>query len=441
MKPRVQIAMISLIAILVSLTACNNITALINGEPDTVQTRIISTDYADGVSINQEVTFTTRSTHPQGIKEVRFTVDENVDFEQVKSPQFPQVEYIIPFTWIPRLEKKYLVKVVAIGIDDTTDIYTATVEAKFRAASAPTSVQASPTRAATAPPVSTARLACLNQATLVTEFTNPAGTQLNPGQIFQKTWRIRNNGTCEWNAGYYFDNVNGVALGGSRVTLAPFRLGEEREITVSMQAPTRGGTHRGEWQVHDDQGRAFERVFVVEIVVPQACDQPRITSFSAVPSTITSGQNSTLQWTVEGATSLTLNPGNTQLSPGDGSAPVAPVNTTTYILEARAADNCSDSRQLTVTVIRTPNAPSNLEDVSAAQTEITLKWNDNSNNEDGFRIFNVDTNQTYDFPANITQGTITGLTCGTLYRWQIRAFNNDGESEPSNIRTVPTTGC
>lgn len=65
--------------------------------------------------------------------------------------------------------------------------------------------------------------------------------------------------------------------------------------------------------------------------------RPTISSFAANPSTIQEGQSSTLSWNVTGATTLTLNPGNIDVT-GQTSRVVSPESTTTYTLTATNAD-------------------------------------------------------------------------------------------------------
>lgn len=73
-----------------------------------------------------------------------------------------------------------------------------------------------------------------------------------------------------------------------------------------------------------------------------AASKPTIQTFLATPSVIASGQSATLAWTVNGATSLTLNG-----AAAGSSATVSPTATTTYTL---TATNASGSASATATV-------------------------------------------------------------------------------------------
>ncbi len=90
-----------------------------------------------------------------------------------------------------------------------------------------------------------------------------------------------------------------------------------------------------------------------------------------------------------------------------------------------------------------PAAPSNLQASSTSGTTIHLIWKDNSNNEDGFKIF-----QSYErfsgysevaaVGKNDTCVTINNLQVGSLYCFRIRAYNAAGLSGISNTISAMT---
>ena len=71
-------------------------------------------------------------------------------------------------------------------------------------------------------------------------------------------------------------------------------------------------------------------------------------SFTANPTNITSGQPSTLTWNVTGATAVTIAPGLGSVAL-QGSAPVSPTQTTTYLLTA-SNGGVQQTAQVTVVV-------------------------------------------------------------------------------------------
>lgn len=121
----------------------------------------------------------------------------------------------------------------------------------------------------TPPPSSTATLTATptltltprpcNQATFVTDVTIPDGTELPPNDIFIKTWRLKNVGTCSWTTSYALifssgDQMNGPAVQQLTQVVNP---GETVDISVELIAPTTPGTYRGYWRLRDASGNSF----------------------------------------------------------------------------------------------------------------------------------------------------------------------------------------
>jgi len=76
-----------------------------------------------------------------------------------------------------------------------------------------------------------------------------------------------------------------------------------------------------------------------------------------------------------------------------------------------------------------PVAPSNLTATAVSTSRINLAWQDNSNDETGFRIDRSTDNVTFIslglFAANVTSYSNTGLTAGTTYYYKVRAYNRN----------------
>jgi len=91
-----------------------------------------------------------------------------------------------------------------------------------------------------------------------------------------------------------------------------------------------------------------------------------------------------------------------------------------------------------------PAAPTNLNANTASSSQINLSWLDKSGNETGFRIWRCTGSSCTTFDqiatvgANVTSYANTGLLASTTYRYQVNAYNNDGESEYSNAATAVT---
>jgi len=91
-------------------------------------------------------------------------------------------------------------------------------------------------------------------------------------------------------------------------------------------------------------------------------------------------------------------------------------------------------------------APGSLSASSISSSQISLSWADNSTNETGFNIERSTNSATSGFEQIATVGidTIsyenTGLSTGVSYWYRVNAYNNDGDSDYSNIAiaTTPT---
>jgi subtilisin len=84
-----------------------------------------------------------------------------------------------------------------------------------------------------------------------------------------------------------------------------------------------------------------------------------------------------------------------------------------------------------------PEPPSALTATANSSSQITLKWRDNSDNETGFRIRRrMDSDSDWSIIATLGQGITTfrhsGLRGGMAYQYSVVAFNDAGESGPSN---------
>jgi hypothetical protein len=102
----------------------------------------------------------------------------------------------------------------------------------------------------------------------VADVTIPDDTVMEPGQQFTKIWRLRNNGTRTWGAGFSVNFINGLAM--TQVTSQPILRTEansEVDIAIPMMAPAEAGSYTSEWMLRDDQGNAFGTNFYTRIVV------------------------------------------------------------------------------------------------------------------------------------------------------------------------------
>jgi hypothetical protein len=113
-----------------------------------------------------------------------------------------------------------------------------------------------------------------NQAEFIQDITIPDGTQLEPGETFTKTWRLKNVGTCTWTVEYALVFDSGNNMGGStfqRLTTKAVPPGATIDVSVDLIAPDEPGIHRGYWKLRHWDGNTFglgeEQAIWVEIEV------------------------------------------------------------------------------------------------------------------------------------------------------------------------------
>jgi hypothetical protein len=95
------------------------------------------------------------------------------------------------------------------------------------------------------------------------------------------------------------------------------------------------------------------------------------------------------------------------------------------------------------TPARLPEAPSDLKPGKLTPTSVELIWNDNSDNEEGFRIERGDEggrtwSTALQTPAKASSATLTGLIPDRGYQFRVRAFNSAGVSAAAGPVEVNT---
>lgn len=120
-------------------------------------------------------------------------------------------------------------------------------------------------------------------------------------------------------------------------------------------------------------------------------------------------------------------------------------NTTYFyrVIATGVAGDSTPSNEISVTtpaVLSIPIAPSGLTADRIASRTISLTWNDNSNNETGFRIYRRTLFGSYSLVATIGAGvdsyTDRDLSRRTTYYYQVVAYNAAGESPRSNTASA-----
>ena len=98
-----------------------------------------------------------------------------------------------------------------------------------------------------------------DRAQFISDVTVPDGTTFAPGATFNKTWRLKNVGTCTWSTSYTLVFDSGEKMGGPDSVNMPKSVapGQTVDVTVSLKAPNAAGTFRGYWKFANSNGVRF----------------------------------------------------------------------------------------------------------------------------------------------------------------------------------------
>jgi polar amino acid transport system substrate-binding protein len=163
--------------------------------------------------------------------------------------------------------------------------------------------------------------ACYDGMEFVDDVTVPDGTEMNPGQDFDKVWRVRNTGTCAWDSSYGLAFVQGDRMDGDPVSVSgTVSSGSTYDVTIDQEAPDDPGTYGGVWEMRNGKDTPFGERLWVEIVVPGApaptaapptatpvppvlptpAPAPVIEYFTAEPVSLPMGGVITVSWSFSG---------------------------------------------------------------------------------------------------------------------------------------------
>jgi hypothetical protein len=106
------------------------------------------------------------------------------------------------------------------------------------------------------------------------DVTVPDNTMFAPGARFDKTWQLRNAGTCTWTTAYRVVFDSGDSLGAPVAINLPHNVlpNQSVDITIPMVAPNEQRAYTGYWRVENAAGNRFgtgdgNKAFWVKIVV------------------------------------------------------------------------------------------------------------------------------------------------------------------------------
>ncbi|MGB9521503.1 MAG: NBR1-Ig-like domain-containing protein, partial [Anaerolineales bacterium] len=109
----------------------------------------------------------------------------------------------------------------------------------------------------------------------IKDITYPDNSVVDPGATFTKTWRIQNAGACTWSPQYALVFTAGEPMGTPASVPLPKYVapGEMVDVSVTLTAPTAGGTYKGEYKLRNASNGIFgigdnNQSFYVQIKVP-----------------------------------------------------------------------------------------------------------------------------------------------------------------------------
>jgi hypothetical protein len=120
----------------------------------------------------------------------------------------------------------------------------------------------------------------------VSDVTIPDNTPVTAGQAFTKTWKVKNAGSCAWDAGFKFAFTGGEQMGGTTYTLpSAVAAGAVTDISVAMTAPNKTGTLRGNWRMSTAASQFFGDEVYVQVVVGGGAAATNTVSVGATSTT------------------------------------------------------------------------------------------------------------------------------------------------------------
>jgi hypothetical protein len=145
---------------------------------------------------------------------------------------------------------------------------------------APTSIPATatpiPATSTPVPPTNTpipTAVSYCDWVLFIKDVTIPDGTQLYAGEVFTKTWRLQNRGTCTWTPDYMLVYTGGDQMGSTTAVRLPGNVapGQSVDVSVTLTAPAAAGYHTSYWMLRNPSGALFasgakaNEAFYVEI--------------------------------------------------------------------------------------------------------------------------------------------------------------------------------
>jgi hypothetical protein len=407
------------------------------------------------VAVGEEVQIVSMAVADAGVARVELSINGQV-VRSDTPPQANPTTFSVSQPWTPAAEGEVTVSVVAYDVEGAAS-EPATITLRVGAGAPATPAAQTPTPV----PDEEGEGGCTLNAAFAADVTVPDNTEMSPGETFVKTWRIRNSGTCDWGAGFTLVFVGGEQMGApASVPVPATAAGSTVDVSVNMAAPSDYGTYRSNWRVESDTGAVFGSSVYVQIVVPAPAtatpteeptptptEEPtagpavpaapsnlHVTSWSGIMANMAFNDNSDdeqgFRVYANGSVHMTLNPNETSFQVGP------PCGTTyaVYVVAYNTAGESDPTGTINVAGACLPVAPSNLRVTSWSGNMANMRFNDNSDNEQGFRVY-VNGGVYRTLGPNETTFQV-GPPCGATYAVYVVAYNLAGESGPTGTINV-----
>lgn len=264
--------------------------------------------------------------------------------------------------WIPTKEGPTMVE-VKLFQQGKTPVATAQVAVMVKIMDEqqipPTPTLTTPTPAIT-PTGTTTPPPCTMSAALLQDLSIPDGTILKPGQQFTKSWRVQNNGSCDWE-NYRLVFVRGSLLGGNSPSLLPkVSSGNSLDISLELFAPSYQGEYTGYWQIQSDKGSLIgpEMHYTIRIPGPTATNTATATATATPTPTFTPTATATATPTVTPTATATATRTVTPTATATATpTPTFTLTPTTTATETATTTATATQASQTATATLTPTTP------------------------------------------------------------------------------------
>lgn len=276
-------------AMILMLTCCNL--------PSRSQVNITIESHEDGqaVVLSEEIHIVSQATAFKGISSIELYAND-VLIQTSTPPIGSPNEFTADQLWTPQQEGTVVISVIAKDVEGNTSkpfsIILNVVLTISEMESTPTPTMTLTPKALTQ--TLTAAVGCVNNAAFMEDVTIPTNTYLSTGSNFTKTWRVLNNGSCDW-VGYELVHISGSLLSASSPqALALVNAGYTVDISIEMAAPTSPGTYSAIWRIRDSEGNLFGPELTLTIIVSHpATETPTPTHTFTLTATATATATAT----------------------------------------------------------------------------------------------------------------------------------------------------